>query len=106
MKQYLFIESEAAFGAAGRSLALARDLAAHGAKVEIMLVQNAVMSARAGAKAEALGQAIKAGIAVWADDFAMKERALARGQLARGVNPAALGTVIERMAGDWNVIWN
>ena len=49
MKHYLLIESEAALGAGAHCFALARDLARQGAKVELMLVQNGVMSARAGA---------------------------------------------------------
>lgn len=108
MKHYLLIESRGIFEAESsqRFLALARGLAAQSAKVEIMLVQNGVMSARAGAKAEALSAAIKAGIPVWADDFSMRERALAPKDLVAGVKQAAIGTVVDRMADGWNVIWH
>jgi intracellular sulfur oxidation DsrE/DsrF family protein len=108
MKSYLFIESEGAFDAASAPafLTLARDLAREGSKVEILLVQNGVMPARAGAKADGLSAAIQAGVTVWADEFSMRERALPRGGLAAGVQPAAIGMVADRMADGWNVIWH
>jgi predicted peroxiredoxin len=108
MKQYLFIESQGAFDAAEapKFFALARDLKQQGSTVEILLVQNGVMPARAGAKADGLGAALQAGIAVFVDEMAMRERALKEGDLARGVKPAPIKTVVERMAAGWNVIWH
>ena len=108
MKSYLFIESQSAFEAADTPhvFALACDLSKQGNKVEIFLVQNGVMAARTGAKSGGLDTALQAGVAVSADDFSMRERALAASSLARGVKPAAIGRVIERMAEGWNVIWH
>lgn len=108
MKNYLFIESESAFEAAGapQVFALARELKQQGDAVEILLVQNGVMAARAGAKADGLSAALQAGIAVMADDLSMRERALKPGDLARGVTAAQIGAVVERMAAGWNVIWS
>lgn len=108
MKRYLLIESRGAFEAADTAAftALAAALAREGAKVEIMLVQNGVIPARKGARGDGLAAAIEAGIQVWADDFAMKERALKAQDLIHGVKPAAIGTVVDRMADGWNVIWH
>jgi predicted peroxiredoxin len=108
MKNYLLIESQGAFDAASAPafIALARDLARHGNTVEVFLVQNGVVPARAGARGEYLAEALKAGIKVSADEFSMKERALAREQLMRGVEPAAIGAVIDKMADGWSVIWH
>jgi len=108
MKRYLLIESRGAFEAAGAPhyLALAAALSAEGAKVEILLVQNGVMPARKGARAEGLTAAVHAGIPVWADEFALKERAMRSQDLIAGVKQAAIGTVIDRMADGWNVIWH
>ena len=108
MKRYLLIESRGVFEAADTAnyTALAAGLAREGAKVEIMLVQNGVIPARKGAKAESLTAAIQAGIPVWADEFAMKERALVPKDLVAGVKQAAIGTVVDRMADGWNVIWH
>ena len=107
MKRYLLIESRGAFEAdAAHYLALATALRAEGAKVEIMLVQNGVMPARKSARAEGLSAAVHAGIPVWADEFAMKERAMRSQDLIAGVKAAAIGTVVDRMADGWNVIWH
>lgn len=108
MKNYLLIESQGAFDIAGAPefVALARDLARQGNKVEVFLVQNGVMPARAGARGEYLAAAVQAGIPIWADDFSMKERALAREQLMRGVTPSGIGTVIDRLGDGWSVLWH
>lgn len=108
MKDYLFIESRGTFESASATsfLGMARDLARQGCCVEIFLVQNGVMPARAGAKAEALAAAIQSGVAVLADEFSLRERALAREQLAKGVTVAPIGTVVDRMADGWKILWH
>lgn len=108
MSNYLLIESRGAFESATAPafFALARELAQQGSKVEIFLVQNGVMPARAGAKADGVAAAVDSGIAVLADEFSLKERALSREQLSKGVKPAAISTVIDRMADGWKVIWH
>jgi intracellular sulfur oxidation DsrE/DsrF family protein len=108
VKQYLFIESEGTFAAADapQFFALARDLKQQGNAVEILLVQNGVMSARAGANADGLGLVLQAGVAVLADAMSMRERALGASDLVAGVKPAQIGTVVERMGAGWNVIWH
>ena len=49
---------------------------------------------------------MQAGIPVWADEFSMKERAMRAQDLIAGVKAAAIGTVVDRMADGWNVIWH
>ncbi|NOT40935.1 MAG: DsrE family protein [Alphaproteobacteria bacterium] len=108
MKHYLFIESEGSFAAADapQFFALAREIKQQGDTVEIFLVQNGVMPARAGSKADGLSAALQAGIAVMADEMSMRERALKASDLVTGVKPAKIGTVVERTAAGWNVIWH
>jgi intracellular sulfur oxidation DsrE/DsrF family protein len=108
MKSYVLIESQGEHEAvsARRFLAMAAQLKRQGARVEVMLVQNGVMAARAGASADALTSAIKFGVAVCADAFSLKERAIDASALAPGVTAASLGRVVERMADGWNVLWH
>ena len=108
VKSYLCIESQSAFDAAGTAqfLALARDLKSQGNTVEIWLTQNGVIPARVGTKDDGLAEVLKAGIAIWADDFSLRERAVPPASLKRGIRPAAIATVVERMAAGWNVIWH
>lgn len=108
MRNYLLIKSQGEHEAktASNFLAMGAALKRQGAGVEVMLVQNGVMPARAGASGEALSGVIQAGIAIWADEFSLRERALPAGSLAGGVTAAPLARVIERMAAGWNIIWH
>jgi intracellular sulfur oxidation DsrE/DsrF family protein len=105
---YLFIESQGAFASATAPefLALAGELVKQGGKVEILLVQNGVMAARNGARAPELSAAVQSGLPVFADEFSLKERALPREQLAKGVKSAGLDVVVDRMAAGWKVLWH
>lgn len=106
VKNYLCIESQSAFEAAGTGhfLSLARDLKKQGHGVEVLLIQNGVMSARNGS--DGLSDLLQSGIQVWADDFSMRERAFADTNLKRSIRPAPIGLVIDRMAAGWNVLWH
>lgn len=108
MKKYLLIESRGEHEAASATqyFGLARALKAQGASVEVMLVQNGVIAARAGANAPALAGVIDSGIAVSADEFALRERALPPSALTEGVTQTALAHVVDRMADGWNVLWH
>lgn len=107
MKKYLLIESQGEFDAesARDCFALASALHRQGAEVEIMLVQNGVTQARAGAKAAGLMNVLSASVKVLADEYSMRERALAPIDLMNGVRAAPIGYVIERMTDGWNVMW-
>lgn len=108
MKSYLLIESQGEHEAAGvaQFLELAEALGRKGDRVEVMLVQNGVIAARKGAKADALERLIRAGVTVCADEFSLRERALPEKSLKKGVKPAPIGQIIDRMAEGWNVIWH
>jgi hypothetical protein len=104
VKNYLCIESQ---GADTRDfLALARELKQQGNGVEVLLIQNGVLAARGEAASVCLVETLQSGIEVWAEDFSMRERALGAENLKRGVRPAAIATVIERLAAGWNVLWH
>ena len=108
MTEYLLIESRSPSesGDVAQGYALAAALAAHGDRVTLFLVQNGVLSARRGARAEGLEPAIRAGVTVLADDFSLRERGIAPASLSGGVKAAPIDSVVERMAAGWNAIWH
>jgi intracellular sulfur oxidation DsrE/DsrF family protein len=108
MKKYLLIESRDPFesGDVATMMQLAIGLAAEGSEVAVFLVQNGVLPARFGSKADGLAKLAASGIAVHADDFSLRERAITPESLVRGVSSAPIGLVIDRMADGWNVIWH
>jgi predicted peroxiredoxin len=108
MKNYLLVDARGAFEAASARLFydLARGLAKRGARVELLLVQNGVMRARAGAAQDEIAAAMKDGVAVLADEFSLRERALSHDRLLKGVKSAPLATVVDRMCDGWNVMWH
>jgi hypothetical protein len=108
MKAYLLIESRDPFesGDTAFTARLARDLAAAGHRVTVLLVQNGVLPARAGVRVGELAELTLAGIEVLVDAFSLGERGIAISQLPRGIVPAPLDVVIDRMAAGANVIWH
>ena len=108
MTEYLLIESRspAESGEVAQGCALATALVAQGARVTLFLVQNGVLAARRGARAEGLEPAIRAGVTVLADDFSLRERGIPPDRLATHVAPAPLETVIDRLADGARALWN
>jgi hypothetical protein len=106
MVNYLLIESRDPFAREGFCTALARSLARDGQHVEVLLVQNGVLGARAGAHAGALAGMANAGVALHADEFSLRERGIAADRLGHGVRPASLDLVIDRLAEGWRVVWH
>jgi hypothetical protein len=108
MASYLLIESRDPFESAdvGFSHDLARRLAGAGNQVTLFLVQNGVMSARAGAVAPKFGELAQAGVEILADDFSLRERGIRADRLQPGVKPSALDLVIDRFAGGVKAIWH
>jgi hypothetical protein len=107
VSNYLLIESrdpfttQAVLGHVELAVALRRA----GARVALYLVQNGVLPCRAGADGDALHEALAAGVEVLADDFSLRERGIAEGDVARGVKPSAVGVVVERLAADWKALF-
>jgi hypothetical protein len=48
---------------------------------------------------------MKAGAAIAADCFALKERGIAADELRQGVSVADVGLIVDRLAAGCNVIW-
>lgn len=109
MTSYLFIESRDNFdhGADGGFCAtLAPMLAANGSRVSVLLVQNGVLMARSGAHGPGIAALLGAGVGLFADEFSLRERGIARAQLASGIESTELDIVIDRLADGWQVIWH
>lgn len=95
MANYLLIESrdpqEAT--AVGEFYDLARDLKGAGNDVTLFLVQNGVFAARkgfAGSKTDQLK-----GVTVLADDFSLRQRGIANGDLVGGVKISGVGDLVD-----------
>ena len=108
MANYLLIESRDPFeskGFAQRS-ELASLLIADGSGVTIFLVENGVLAARASAKLRELDKLAKSGVEILADEFALKERGIAAGDIASAVKPSKVDALISRLAAGAKAIWN
>ena len=107
MPDYLLIESRDPFStqAVTGHVELAVALRRAGSRVALYLVQNGVLPARAGADGDALHEALAAGVEVLADDFSLRERGIGEEDIARGVQPASIGLVVERLATAWKVLF-
>ena len=108
MASYLLIESRDPFDSNDARFCcdLAQQLAQQGDAVTLFLVQNGVLPARAGARADGLAELAKAGIEILADDFSLRERGIPSDRLSAGVKSAPLDTVIDRLADGWKAIWH
>jgi sulfur relay (sulfurtransferase) complex TusBCD TusD component (DsrE family) len=107
VSNYLLIESRDPFTteAVSGHVELAVNLRRAGHSVTLYLVQNGVLPARAGADGDALHQALAADVEVLADDFSLRERGIGKRDVARGVKPASIGLVVERLAAAWKVLF-
>jgi predicted peroxiredoxin len=95
MSKYLFIESRDPFEHrdATETWSLAESLASNGHDVVVFLVQNAVLSARKGAKVDTLGNtdAVK----VHVDEVSLAERGMAPGELRDGLTVSGASTLVD-----------
>jgi len=108
MASYLLIESRDPYDSNDVRFCcdLARQLAEQGDEVTVFLVQNGVLPARTGARADGLSGLSKAGIEVLADEFSLRERGIPSDRLMAGVKPAPLDVVIDRLASGCKAIWH
>jgi len=106
MAGYLLIESRDPFESNDVSyyFDLARGLVEAGNQVTLFLVQNAVLAARPLARSPALRSLIGSGIKVLADDFALRERGIAK--LLDGVQIAPIETVVDHMEAGHKTLWH
>lgn len=108
MSDYLFIESRSLLDSADVAINIdtACNLKKQGHNVTLFLVQNGVIPARRGARNEALQQAKDAGINLLADDFSLRERGIGNGDLAHGISPSPLETVVDSLAAGAKTLWH
>lgn len=106
MADYLLIESRDPFESNDTEFIcdLARGLVDAGNQVTLLLVQNAVLAARPLARSPALKSLIGSGVRLLADDFALKERGIAK--LLDGIEIAPIETVVDCMEAGHKVIWH
>src|SRR3546814_16930032 len=99
MAQYLLIESRDPFESndVGYYYDLAADLAQDGNAVTLFLVQNGVLPARPGVHSERLAKVAQSGVEILADDFSLRERAIAADALVPGVKAAPLAVVVDQI---------
>jgi len=108
MAKYLLIESRDPFdnSVVARQYDLAVNLAQEGNEVTLFLVQNGVLPARLGNLSALLTNTAKAGVAILADDFSLRERGIPASRLAEGVKAAPLSIVIDQLAEGRRAIWH
>jgi intracellular sulfur oxidation DsrE/DsrF family protein len=108
MPRYLLIESRDPFDSNDVQFCcdLARQLAAAKNEVTVFLVQNGVLPARSGARADDLAKLAGAGVRVLADSFSLQERGIDERRLAAGIAAAPLDVVLDALAEGAKVIWH
>jgi hypothetical protein len=74
--------------------------------VTLLLVENGVLSARAGARCPALAQAVAEGVTVMAEEFSLRARAIPQAALASGIAPAPLDHVVDALANGHKCLWH
>ena len=106
MAQYLLIESRDPFECndVGYYYDLARGLVQAGNQVTLFLAQNGVLAARPSAHSAALSSLAHAGVKVFADDFSLQERGIAK--LADGVAAAPIDVVVDQLAAGHKTLWH
>jgi sulfur transfer complex TusBCD TusB component (DsrH family) len=108
MSKYLLVESRDPFDSndVAFSYDLASGLAKLGHEVTLLLIQNGVLAARRGAKADGLARVMSARVTVLADDFSLAERGIAASRLATGITPAPIDVVVDHLAAGHKTLWH
>jgi intracellular sulfur oxidation DsrE/DsrF family protein len=99
MKSYIIVETRDPFEQRDTEwlAALAAGLKRDGARPVVMLAENGVFAARAAAASASLQTLTQAGVEVFADRFALRERGIRDGELASGVKAADLDLVVDQL---------
>jgi sulfur relay (sulfurtransferase) complex TusBCD TusD component (DsrE family) len=84
---------------------LAKGLAESHEQVTLLLLQNGVLPARAGAADEWLGDLARAGVEVIADELSLRERGVSRERLRPEVRPVSLDAAVEHLAAGSKALW-
>ena len=107
MATYVLVESRSPWdsGDVPYLYRLAGDLAAAGNDVTLFLVQNGVLPARSGARADDL-PALARTVKVLADEFSLRERAIPARGLVAGVHAAGIEVLVDLLAGGAKSVWH
>ena len=95
MTRYIFIESRDTFESRDTRFVEETAIAVkeRGHEVTVFLVQNGVLAARKNAFR--LDHLTAAGVALLADDFSLRERGITPDELAPGIQPSAIETLVD-----------
>jgi sulfur relay (sulfurtransferase) DsrF/TusC family protein len=105
---YLMIESQGPWAGpnAGRFVRDAVELAESGTNVVLLLVQDGVLTALDGAN-DTLDRLRHTGVAVWVDEFSLRQRALPVTRLAEGAAVVDMDAVAaELLAEGGQAVWH
>jgi hypothetical protein len=107
MNRYVLIESRDPFedGDGHWYHRLANDLKAAGHDVSLYLVENAVFAACKAAHHHNLANLGQAGMKIYADDFALRERGIGAADLSPTVAPAAIDEIVAAMESGARIMW-
>ena len=109
MSHFLFIESLDPLEDRGVDayLSTALDLCKQQQTVTVFFVENGANAVREGAKVPLRDQLREAGAALKVDEFALRERGIAAGSLAAGVETGSVETIVDLLAEpDTKAVWH
>lgn len=108
MSSYLLVETRDPFESndTERFWALAEGLADQQNDVVVYLAQNAVMATRQASTKESRLRQLAGKTTVLADDFSLRERAIAAGDLAEGVSVANMDRLVDLVTDGRKVLWH
>ncbi len=107
MANYLFIASRDPFTSkeTENDYDMAVRLVRAGHAVTLFLVQNGVLPARRESVPDRMTKIAANGVEILGDEFSMRERGIARDELADGVTPAGLEVVVDHLAQGTKTVW-
>src|ERR1700687_1781434 len=109
MTNYLFIESRDPFGSSDTRFVeqTATALKQRGNEVTVFLLQNGVLAARQNGRDSTLKRLAQAGVRILADDFSLLERGIRTSELAPGIQPSNIETLVDALVQDnTKAIWH
>jgi len=109
MTRYVFIESRDPFESRDARFVVdtATALKQRDNEVTVFLVQNGVLACRKNAAGSHLPQLAKAGVALLADDFSLRERGIEPREMTTGIQPSSIDTLVDLLAREnTKAIWH
>ena len=109
MAHYLFIESRDPFESRDTRFVeeTATALRQRGNEVTIFILQNGVFALRQNARNSNLARLVQSGVQILVDDFSLLERGIATAELAPGVQPSNIETLVDALVQkDTKAIWH